>query len=363
VGFSDFQPAARVLGQADFAGTLANQGGAAAADTLADPFGRAAPGSLYVPDQANHRVLGFDPVPNVNGGAAAFALGQPDLVTATPGTTATTLRSPTDAWTTGSRLAVADRLNHRVLVWNPLPAASGAPASLVVGQPDFASAVPAAGATGLNQPAGVCVAGGRLFVADYANNRVLVWNTFPAANGVPADVVVGQADFAGTAPATSASRLSGPTAVWSNGTRLVVVDSGNHRVLLWNTIPASNGASAHHVIGQPDFTTAVPGAGPQGLTTPASVFATSAQLFVADLGNNRVLVYQPYPTADQPAAARVLGQGDFTHVAPNDDDQDGAADLAASARTLSAPAGVVLVGDRLYVTDRGNHRVLVFEGS
>ena len=32
-------------------------------------------------------------------------------------------------------------------------------------------------------------------VADTDNNRVLIWSTIPTSNGVPADVVVGQPDF------------------------------------------------------------------------------------------------------------------------------------------------------------------------
>jgi len=48
----------------------------------------------------------------------------------------------------------------------------------------------------LNHPMGVATDGVRLFVADTCNNRVLIWNSIPTTNYAPADVVVGQPDFA-----------------------------------------------------------------------------------------------------------------------------------------------------------------------
>ena len=42
---------------------------------------------------------------------------------------------------------------------------------------------------------GATVSGGRLYVADKSNNRVLVWNSFPTVDFQPADHVLGQPDF------------------------------------------------------------------------------------------------------------------------------------------------------------------------
>ncbi len=53
----------------------------------------------------------------------------------------------------------------------------------------------AAAPTALNAPQGACTAGTKLIVADTPNNRVLIYNHIPAGNDVPADVVVGQADL------------------------------------------------------------------------------------------------------------------------------------------------------------------------
>ena len=73
------------------------------------------------------------------------------------------------------------------------------------------------------------------------NHRVLVWNTVPVSAPIPApDLVLGQSrpdrcvrnnndvngDVAGR------GTLALPVDVWSDDTRLVVADSGNHRVLI-----------------------------------------------------------------------------------------------------------------------------------
>ncbi len=47
----------------------------------------------------------------------------------------------------------------------------------------------------LFSPASVSSDGQHLFVADNYQNRVLIWNSIPTSNGQPADVVVGQKDF------------------------------------------------------------------------------------------------------------------------------------------------------------------------
>lgn len=76
-------------------------------------------------------------------------------------------------------LYVADTGNNRVLAWrNPVNAANGAPADLVIGQRDRFSTIgngPGTNfTTGLNQPTGLVVdAQGNLYVADTNNNRIL----------------------------------------------------------------------------------------------------------------------------------------------------------------------------------------------
>ena len=57
-------------------------------------------------------------------------------------------------------------------------------------------------------PSGLYSDGTRLFVADKLNNRVLIWNAWPTANGQAADVVLGQAAMTSNGYGTSATTMA-----------------------------------------------------------------------------------------------------------------------------------------------------------
>jgi uncharacterized protein (TIGR03437 family) len=162
-------------------------------------------------------------------------------------------------------------------------------------------------------------------VADLGNNRVLIWNSIPTSNQQAADVVVGQKDMdtgisndaadlcpsngtdsttgAATYPARCGKTLDFPRFALSDGTRLFIADGGNDRVLIYKTIPTQNAATADVILGQPDEN--------------SSVVSSSTDLF--------------HPLLRQSAA-------DITPT----------------------PTGLAWDGTNLYVTDAANRRILVF---
>jgi hypothetical protein len=95
---------------------------------------------------------------------------------------------------------------------------------------------------------------------------------------------------------------------------------------------------------------------------PYFLDSNGSQLFVADSNNNRVLVWNAFPTTNGARADVVLGHSSLTATKWNDDDEDGTSDAHPSARTLDFPAGVKLIGTQLFVADEGNNRYLVFNG-
>lgn len=113
-------------------------------------------------------------------------------------------------------------------------------------------------ATNLYLPQGVSCSHNKLIIADTQHHRVLIWNSLPTQTGLSPDIVVGQIDMsqssANMGSAVSGATLSAPNSVCTNGTNLVVADSGNDRVLIWDTLPTSNGASATRVLGQSSLT-------------------------------------------------------------------------------------------------------------
>jgi hypothetical protein len=305
-----------VIGQASFTVGSVNRGGAVAANTISDPWGNPAVvgGRLYLPDFGNNRVLGFNAVPTANGAAADFVLGQADLISSTGGISATRFSSPETVASSAGKLVMADADNYRVLVWNAVPTSTNAAADVVVGKPDLTSTAIACTASSTYIVEGVATANGKLVVADTQHHRVLVWNTIPTASGQAADLVLGQPDFTTCTANTgglSASRMSRPEGVWTDGTRLLVADSNNARVLLWTTFPTANGEAADVVLGQAGFGTNAGVVTATGMLWPTAVSSNGTQIAVADCTANRVLVWNAFPTTNGAPADAVLGQADF----------------------------------------------------
>lgn len=348
-------------------------------------------GKLVAADPGNNRVLIW-----TNSIAASFqapdlVLGQSNFDTrysdlAGGGISASSLKSPYHVFTDGVRVIVSDAGNNRVLIWTSFPTRNGQPADIVLGQPDFTSALAnrdgiltTTSASGLRGPRGVAYDGTRLYVADNQNNRVLIWNTLPTENGKAADVVLGQGSMtdvgtnAGplTAPCGGGTTgrnlcsLHTPTGIHITSSRVYVADTGNHRILVWTSLPTANQQPANFVIGQSSVTAGSSAGGPNtapcggvaglnkcSLSGPRGVteIGTTA-LAVADLANNRILIYSPIPSANTPAAAYVIGQSTFVSNSAN---QGG----SVSAQTLNQPSFVAADGTQLWAADSSNNRIL-----
>ncbi|MEO1260399.1 MAG: hypothetical protein AAFZ15_16500 [Bacteroidota bacterium] len=106
-------------------------------------------------------------------------------------------------------------------------------------------------------PRGVFLINNRLLVADTAQNRLFIWNELPASEFQKPDIVLGQTAKAKTgrnaSGKVSASSLFYPSGIWSDGEKLIVADAWNHRVLIWWQMPGRDGQPADTVVGQPDF--------------------------------------------------------------------------------------------------------------
>lgn len=177
-------------------------------------------------------------------GHGDYSTYKPNQVTASGsiGASAQTLSNPTGSIATdGTHFYIADTNNHRILGWSDgIPsAATGASAEFVIGQPDFTTTTPGTSQGSLSYPDKVSISDdGRLVVADTGNNRVLIWNSLPTSN-VPPDLVIGQVDFNHGNPnqdsaTPTANSLSNPTAAMIAKNRLFVIDNNNNRMLIWD---------------------------------------------------------------------------------------------------------------------------------
>ncbi|GGD70622.1 hypothetical protein GCM10011514_38350 [Emticicia aquatilis] len=152
-------------------------------------------------------------------------------------------------------------------------------------------------------PRGVWMHEKKLFVSDTGQNRVFIWHSIPQTAYATPDLILGQIEQNDTGrnagAGVSASSLQYPSGIWSDGQKLIVADAWNHRVLIWLTFPTQNGQAADVVIGQPNFEQNEP---------------------------------------------NVRGIGS-----------------TPSAQSLNWPYGVFSDGNRLWICDTGNRRILFYE--
>jgi hypothetical protein len=417
------QNASFVLGQSGFttsAGSLSQSG-------LSGPTGVAYIGSkLYVSDTNSNRVMVWTAAVSANGQVADLVLGQTWFFSDSTGSTSSSLYRPQDVSVGSSgEVIVADSSNNRVMVWADDIVVSGQPANKVVGQPNFTSRTSGTSSTKLSMPVSVSSAGGitimadsqnnravvyssaitnngqsaslvlgqlsgsggldfygnainnpqdkgfdgpsdvavdpinhKMFVSDTNNNRVLVFNLDVTNNLIDrsADFVIGQVGYSMTTPnqggSIDATTLNGPKALFYDtiNQRLYIADTGNNRVLIYTGQITSDGQAADLVLGQNTFTTGVASVSNKGLASPEGISSNSSNMLaIADKDNNRVLIWTSLPTSNNQTANYVLGQTNFTNSS-----------FGTSASTMHSPRGVSFNNNTgaLYVADMDNNRVL-----
>ena len=295
-----------------------------------------------------------------------------------------TLSQPTGLDVIDGKLYISDSGNHRVLRWNGLPSEDGEVPALVLGQDNLecgeANRRGLVGSGSLFFPFSVRSGNDKLvFVADKDNHRVLIWQKIPFGDGWNADVCLGQVDMDEREPNrgdfdnVTPESLSFPTGAFyhEESGKVFVVDQGNNRVLIWNKLPSNNGTAADMVLGQKDFYSREVNGGlfqhrcdAVGMHFPTDVVYGKKGLFVSDSGNNRVLCWKELPTENGQPADLVIGQKTFFDHLYNRHGE-------VTASTLKDPYGLFLEADpeeedeenpgRLYICDRGNSRVVIWE--
>jgi hypothetical protein len=242
--------------------------------------------------------------------------------------------------------------NGRVVRFPSLAAVSLMP-DVALGQPDLTARRPnRTDARGLYTPTGVAVdvsvTPNRLYVADTSNHRVLVWlDANAGASGRPADLVIGQPDFIERpCGALSASSLCNPQVLTVDSTgRLYVHDARACRVLGFER-PMANGPSASMVWGTATFTSSCVGSvGPSYLSSGVTglAVAPTGDLFVSDRSANRVIRFPSQgapPSWPATTATSVFGQASFTTTF-----------WACPSATFCQVQGIATSGSRLFVTD------------
>ncbi len=287
------------------------------------------------------------------------------------------------------RLYVGDQSLNRVVVYqldesnnitNPLP-------DFVIGQPDWHSSGETNGAGGLAHPVGLAYDSARdlLFVADYNNNRVLLFDAASVFTGMAASSVLGQTDF-GTG---ATGRLTGPIGLaYDDQTKtLYVSEDGGGRLSAFGL------AGDIHGLGDKEADRVVYASAPRGLAIdrprnriyvsepwnhrvairtldtfePVGLLGTNAGfqlsfpygvvvdearalIFVAEEKNNRVSIFSAVSPAEDPI--ELIGQPNFTTT-----------NFESELTCFGLPHGLDWDAERrrLYVSDFVGARLLVFD--
>ncbi|MGD0175630.1 MAG: NHL repeat-containing protein [Candidatus Bathyarchaeia archaeon] len=348
--FTTGMPASLVIGQSDFTTGAAHTTQTGLREPVSLRFDSS--GNLWVSDWSNNRVLMFKP-PFSTGMAASLVIGQVDFTQNSGATSQTGLSGPYGlGFDAAGNLWVSDGSNSRVLMFKP-PFSTGMAASLVIGQSGFTTSTAQTTQTGLHWPWDLGFdASGNLWVADWINNRVLMFKP-PFSTGMAASLVIGHKSFLWNGLATNQTGLNRPIGLRFDALgNLWVSEGSNNRVLMFKP-PFATGMAASLVIGQSDFTTGTAQTTQTGLHSPTGLgFDASGNLWVVEDANNRVLMFKP-PFTTGMAASLVIGQADFTHGSG-----------ATTQTGLHAPMGLDFdtVGN-LWVVEDANNRVLMFPGS
>lgn len=282
------------------------------------------------------------------GAAATKVFGQPDMRTAVAGSDADQLHRPSSLdFDSAGNLYIGDEYNARVLIHlNPNAKPDGAAADILLGQTGFAAPSFSTSQQILHYPGGLAVdANGTLFVSGIITNRILVWeNAASLSNGALADRVIGQANFTEMASGLSQTKFSYPKHLEIDGDgTLYVADRSNHRVLIFkNAAELSGEVPADAVLGQADFVSNVAATTVAGMDSPVGVaLDKEGRLVVGDRGNGRSLFFTPLRTRPDVSILTNVG----TRIGEDILDATGASQMITVKTTSRKPAHPLRIGN------------------
>ncbi len=303
-------------------------------NNFASPFGVATDGDhLIVSDTHNDRILIFDQ-PVKPDSKADVVLGSPDIFVS-----GNSFTNPVP-FTDGKRLIVGVD-DYGVFIYNNIPDESKAEADVVVGK------IPSGGVIGGH----AITAGEKLIMVCRGCSRVYIWNKIPEKDHELPDIYLGSTmneDFTdlGRGAARGRTGMYEPTRAATDGTHLFVSDTKNNRVLVWNEIPVKSQTPADFVLGHDDFESGEPGNAPNRFSSPVGVSSDGKHLAVADMENQRALIWKLPITANGQNPDLILKQ--MKPIGSNEPIR------------FNLPQDVIVYGDKLFIADGGFHRVLIW---
>ena len=319
---------------------------------------------------SSYAILSDTPYTRIaNGTAPSGYLAAAGLATTTG---ASLFDHPSGLASNGRNLVLVDRGNNRILVWNTAPTSPTTLPDFVLCQTSMTSTASGTSLAQCNWPSdAVVTADGKLLVADSDNHRILVWNTFPTASGQAASF------------AMSFGAGAWPWGVWSNGTKVAATLTERGQIKIWNTFPTTGTEEA-------DVT--ITGNTTNCLGTPRGIVSNGTALITGDhngkCANNSVAhVFATWPTSSSAAVSYDILPDDPNYAWPHGTFDPSTGKLYLLSKYLVEYAGapatqpsgtriatgtpfeggdggdVEIANGHTYVTEYNGNRIAVFKGT
>ena len=201
---------------------------------------------LFVADSENRRVLIWNSIPDKSQQPPDCVLGQINFTerseNAGASPTSMSMRWPHSITIWQGNLCVTDAGNNRIMVWNGIPNTNGQACDFVLGQAnmtdvDHNQSLYWPRSNTLNMPYAISSYGKWLIAADTASSRLVAWSFEDLQTNASATALLGQPDFHEKGDnrwqSACADSICWPYGIQVMGDNLVVADSGNNRVSIW----------------------------------------------------------------------------------------------------------------------------------
>lgn len=232
------------------------------------------------------------------------------------------LMQPHSVWATSSHLYITDFHNHRLLIYDSLkPQPHDEPRQI--------SRISGSDIPNLNEPSNVVVHNDRLYLADFGNKRLLIFDSPLPENGQTPTVIN---SISNHQPQT----FNSANGLFITDSAVYMTDSFNNRLIVWDT-PTPTDHQPAHVFAHPGGT-AIDSL--NGLRCP---YIINNRCYLDDLANNRLLIFDsPLPKdGDIP-----LVVSKFAGIDPP---------------TLDGPVDICASDSHLFILDYFNARILIFD--
>jgi DNA-binding beta-propeller fold protein YncE len=368
---TDGENATGVFGQQNYTASTAavtRNGLSAPNGVLADP----AHNRLYVLDGTANRMVTYNLTTTIaNGMNATNVLGQATFTATTAANTQAGMNGPRGLAydSTNQRLFVSHATSNRVTTYDVTAITDGENATNVIGQADFVSAGAATTQAGINTPAGITYASDILYVTQTTGNRVTMYDVASITNGESAINVLGQPTFTVATASTRQAGLNAPNGVLvdTDNNLLYVLQSGAHRVSIFDTTSIIDGENAVDLLGQfsNDTNPRAPSTSKAPRTTPRinSVFparkASPSTPRTIGSSSRTARITGCSCTTSRPATPSTTG----SPMPSSDKQTSGANAVATTQNGLSSPTGLAFdsAHNRLYVSDLTNNRIVFYD--